>query len=347
MHKWKRIAAALSLGIVLCAQVKDKPVKKVSAKPTPVAFNVPPGWPKPKYNFAANPLTREGIALGRMLFYDGRLSKDGNFPCNSCHQPLAAFGTFDHDLSHGFDNSHTLRNAPTLANLAWQNQFHADGGINHLDLQPLAPITAHNEMAETIENVLKKLRADTMYVNAFRAAFGDGPINTQKFTKALSQFLLTMVSANSKYDKMKRGEATFNLPERLGYEIFQQKCTGCHPEPMFTDYSFRNIGLPVEPVLQDFGRMRITGKSEDSLKFKVPTLRNVMFTYPYGHDGRIFDALTMLNHYSSKVVNGPTTDSLVRNKIPLSNFEKGQLLAFLYTLSDTAFVKNAAYRLDN
>jgi cytochrome c peroxidase len=307
---------------------------------TPVSFTVPAGWPQPKYNFTVNPMTREGIQLGRKLFYDGLLSKDGNFPCASCHQQVGAFGTFDHNLSHGFNNSHTLRNAPALQNLAWQTAFQADGGINNLDLQPLAPLTATNEMAETIDNVLQKLRNSAVYPSLFKAAFGDETINTQRMTFALSQFMLTMVSAGSKYDQVKNGKATFLLSESLGYDIFKQKCAACHQEPLFTDLSFRNNGLSLEPVLQDFGRMRITRQSMDSLKFKVPSLRNIMVTYPYGHDGRVFDIYTMLEHYNTGVINGPTTDPLLKNKIPLSNFEKGQLVSFLMTLTDTAFINN-------
>ena len=308
--------------------------------PTPVAFQTPAGWPATKYNFASNPLTKEGIALGRKLFYDGILSKDGNFPCASCHQQVGAFGTFDHNLSHGFNNSHTLRNAPPLQNLAWHTAFHADAGIVNLDDQPIFPITSPIEMAETVDHVLEKLRASSSYPALFKAAFGDGSINTQRMTRALSQFMLTMVSANSKYDQVKQGKASFNLPESLGYDIFKLKCGSCHQEPLFTDFSLRNNGLPVDPVLQDFGRMRITHLAADSLKFKVPSLRNVMVSFPYGHDGSVYDIYTMLEHYNTGVVSSPTLDPLLKNKIPLSNFEKGQLVAFLSTLTDSSFIKN-------
>lgn len=311
--------------------------------PTRVEFPVPKGWPQPTYNFTINPLTVEGILLGRKLFYDGMLSRDGNFPCASCHQQVGAFGTFDHNLSHGFDNSHTLRNAPPLQNLAWHTAFHADGEISNLDLQPAVPITAPNEMAETIDNVLKKLESAPAYPPLFKAAFGDGTINVQRLSFALSQFMLTLVTANSKYDQVMNGSAEFLLPESLGYDIFKQKCATCHQEPLFTDFSFRNNGLALDPGLQDFGRMRITLQPGDSLKFKVPSLRNVMVTYPYGHDGRVFDIYQMLEHYNTGVSAGPTTDPLLKNKIPLSNFEKGQLVAFLMTLTDTTFLKNKEF----
>lgn len=309
-----------------------------TAGPTPIEFKVPPGWPQPVYDFARNQLTREGVALGRRLFYDGRLSRDGNFACASCHQQFAAFATYDHNLSHGFNNSFTRRNSPGLFNLAWQKEFMWDGGINHLDLQPLAPMTDTTEMAETIDNVLKKLSADTAYKRMFRDAFGSETINTQRLTRALSQFLLTMVSANSKYDRVMRGQDSFDLPQRLGYEIFQQKCQQCHKPPLFTDFSYRNTGITTDKFLNDYGRMKITRDPKDSLKFKVPSLRNVQLTFPYGHDGRFYSLQDVLDHYRKAVVNSPSVDSLVRNNLPLSNYETGQLKAFMYALTDSAFL---------
>jgi len=307
-------------------------------RPKPVKFIVPKGWPQPVYDFKHNPLTEEGFQLGRKLFYDGRLSKDGNFPCASCHQPFAAFATLDHNFSHGFNNGFTTRNAPSLANLAWQKDFHWDGGVNHLDVQPLSPLTAHNEMAETIDSILYKLKKDAVYKKMFKAAFGDDKINTERLTKALSQFVVMMVSNNSRYDKVMRGEASFNLPQQLGYDIFKTKCAGCHKEPMFTDYSFRNNGMSYDKETGDVGRMRITGDSADYLKFRVPSLRNVAVTYPFGHDGRFFSLSNVFEHYRNKMVVGNTTDSLLRQKIYLSNYEVGQLTAFLYALTDSSAI---------
>ncbi|HWB25175.1 MAG TPA: cytochrome c peroxidase [Chitinophagaceae bacterium] len=306
-------------------------------------FKIPQGWPKPVYDFSQNPVTKEGFELGRKLFYDGRLSRDGNFSCASCHQQFAAFATYDHNLSHGINNSFTRRNAPGLFNLAWQKEFMWDGGILHLDLQPLAPITDTLEMGETIENVLTRLRADTSYPRMFKEAFGSGTINTQRLTKALSQFLLMMVSDNSKYDRVMRGEDSFNLPERLGYEIFQKKCQSCHPPPFFTDFSYRNTGIPEDKYLNDIGRMRITHNPADSLKFKVPSLRNVQLTFPYGHDGRYYYLQDVLDHYRKNVVNSPTVDSLVRDNLPLSNYETGQLKAFMYALTDSSFTRDPRF----
>ena len=309
---------------------------------TPISFPLPEGWPQPVYDFSKNPVTKEGFELGRKLFYDGRLSKDGNFPCASCHQQFGAFATYDHPLSHGYNNSFTVRNAPALFNLAWQKEFMYDGGVNHLDVQPLVPITSDNEMHEVIDSIVAKLKKDAIYKLMFKAAFGSELINTQRITKALSQFLVMIVSADSYYDKVKRGEAQFTLSQRLGYDIFQKKCEACHTEPLFTDLSYRNIGLPIDSALNDSGRMRITRLSSDSLKFKVPSLRNVMVTFPYGHDGRFFSILDVMNHYRNGVVNGPTTDPLVKN-MKLSNFEIGQITSFLYTLTDTSLLKDARF----
>lgn len=337
------IAVLMILGAVVINACKKSGGGDNNGQPHPLTFTVPPGFPPPHYTFTNNPLTQEGFDLGRKLFYDGRLSKDGNFPCASCHQQFAAFATYDHTLSHGFNNQFTLRNAPALYNLVWQKETHWDGGINNLEVQPLAPLTAPNEMAEDIGNVVNKLNQDATYKQLFKAAFGDETINSQRMLRALTQFVGSMVSANSKYDKVKRGEAAFKPEEQAGYAIFQSKCTSCHAEPLFTDNSFRNTGLTVDPTNKDYGRMRITNKKEDSLKFKVPSLRNVYLTFPYGHDGRFLSITQVLDHYTSGVQNSATVDPLVKNKIPLTAAEKFYLQQFLRTLTDSVFIKDQRF----
>jgi cytochrome c peroxidase len=303
---------------------------------------VPPGFPADVTVFDHNPLTREGFALGRKLFYDGRLSKDGNFPCASCHQPFAAFSTYDHTFSHGFNNSFTTRNAPALFNLAWERSFHWDGGINHLEVQPLSPITAPNEMAEDLGDVLKKLDADPEYRRMFRDAFGTDSIDSQRLLKALAQFTGSLISAGSKYDLYKQGKAAFNEIELSGYAIYKTRCATCHPEPLFTDGSFRNNGLSLNS-LGDVGRMGITGNRADSLKFKVPSLRNLLLTYPYMHDGRFVNLQQVLDHYTGGIVPSPTLDPLLKGGVPLSGQQKGDLLVFLSDLTDYAFTRDPRY----
>lgn len=309
----------------------------------PIQFDVPPGFPDPVYKFENNSPTMQGFELGKRLFYDGRLSKDGNFPCASCHQQFAAFATFDHPFSHGFNNQFTTRNAPGLFNVVWMREMHWDGGINHLEVQPLAPITAENEMAETIENVIAKLKDDPQYPKMFKTVFGDEEINTQRMLKALTQFVAMLVSADSKYDKVKKGIATFTEGEEAGYKVFQAKCAACHTEPLFTDHSFRNTGLPVNELLQDMGRLQITGNSSDSLKFKVPSLRNVYATFPYGHDGRFYSIGAVIDHYRFGVESSSTTDPLVKGKIAISDYEKLDLLEFLHTLTDSTFISDQRF----
>ena len=315
----------------------DAPNTEVPYNPTYINFTIPAGWPTPPTDiYANNPLTEEGFQLGKKLFYDGRLSKDGNFPCASCHQQFAAFATFDHDFSHGFNNAFTTRNAPGLFNLAWMTKMHWDGGINHIEVQPLAPLTAQNEMAETIENVLTKLREDANYPGLFRSAFGNTDITSQRMLKALAQFMGTIVSSNSKYDKVKRGEASFTASELNGYNFFKAKCETCHKEPLFTDNSFRNTGMGVNPFINDYGRMRITANPADSLKFKVPSLRNVVLTFPYSHDGRFYSLGAALDHYRTGIITTqPTLDPLLASRIAMTNTEKNDLIFFLNTLTDT------------
>jgi cytochrome c peroxidase len=326
---------------MVCVGIGFVEIKK--HQPTPLKFTVPKGWPKPIYNFKNNPLTVEGFELGKKLFYDERLSKDSTISCASCHQQFSAFATYDHNFSHGYNNTFTTRNAPALQNLAWQKEFMWDGGINHLDVQPITPILAENEMAETLENVIKKLKKDTAYLRMFKAAYGDNAINTQRITRALSQFMVMLISSNSKYDRVKREEDTFNLPEKLGYEIFKQKCVSCHTEPFFTDFTYRNTGITKDATIDDIGRMRITGNNKDSLKFKVPSLRNVDITFPYGHDGRFMTLSNVFEHYRKNMQPIHTTDTLLKNKLYLSNFQIGQLTAFLFTLTDSAFIKNPMF----
>jgi cytochrome c peroxidase len=308
-------------------------------------LTIPKGWPKPPVDiFANNPLTEQGFQLGRRLFYDGRLSKDGSISCGTCHQQFAAFVSFDHDFSHGFNNSFTARNAPAIFNVAWMPSLHWDGSINHLEMQPLAPITAPNEMAETLENVLQKVSADSAYKRLFKAAFGDGAISSQRMLKAIAQFVGSIQSYNTRYDKMKRGETLFTISEQYGYNVFKAKCNACHTEPLFTNNTFANNGLSVNSTLKDIGRMKVTGNVDDSLKFKVPSLRNVQLTAPYMHDGRLYTLSQVIAHYTSKIdTTQPTLNPLLRHKIAITSQEKVDLISFLYTLTDEELTHNKRY----
>ncbi len=300
---------------------------------------IPEGFSQPHYNFKDNPLTQEGVDLGRKLFYDGRLSKDGVTSCASCHQQFAAFSDYEHPFSHGFNNSFSLRNTPPLFNLAWHKDFHLDGGIAHLEVQPLAPITDPKEMAESLDSILVKLRSDTSYKRMFRKAFGDSKITTQRILKAIAQFTGTILSADSRYDRMKKGLVSFTENENKGYQIFLSRCATCHPEPLFTDFSYRNIGLGLDTFINDYGRMRITGNPSDSLKFKVPSLRNVAKTSPYFHDGRAWGLSAALNHF--KPTKDLLVDTLISNGKPLNPTEILYVKYFLWALTDSTLFKDS------
>ena len=147
-----------------------------------------------------------------------------------------------------------------------------------------------------------------------------------------------MNAHNSKYDLYKKGAASYTIQEESGYQLYKLNCASCHPEPMFTDYSLRNTGLPVDPFLNDYGKMRITGKSEDSLKFKVPTLRNTNISSNYMHDGRFNTLMQCLNHYRTGVQQSATLDPLLISGITLTNTQANDIISFLKTLTDSSFL---------
>lgn len=305
---------------------------------------IPAGFPAPVHLFSGNPLTQEGFELGRRLFYEGRLSIDDQHPCSSCHQQIAGFGTFEHDRSHGVFDSHTLRNAPVLFNLAWSPSFHWDGEFHTLRDAAAQPLNGHTEMGESWEGIIRKLNNDRSYREQFKKVFHYPFIRPEFVLNALEQFMGSFVSANSKYDRYKKGTEPFTVPEERGYQLYRANCSTCHPEPLFTDYSYRNIGLPADNNLKDYGRMRITNKKEDSLKFKVPTLRNTYISSNYAHDGRFNTLQQVINHYRSGVQVSPTVDPLVRNGFALTSTEVNDLLVFLRTLTDSSFITDPRFR---
>ncbi|MBL0047919.1 MAG: c-type cytochrome [Bacteroidetes bacterium] len=306
-------------------------------------FKVPTNWPKPAYNFEKNPLSTKKIALGRSLFYDPQLSRNNTISCASCHNPFSAFAHVDHALSHGIDDKIGTRNAPALMNLAWSKTFMWDGAINHLDMQALAPISNPKEMDLQMNQMVAKLQTTKKYPQLFKEAFGDSIISGENCLKSLSQFMLTLISSNSRYDSVMRKQATFTEQEKNGYFLFQKKCSSCHTEPLFTNLQFENNGLSIDTTLNDFGRIKLTHLKDDSLKFKVPTLRNIEFTYPYMHDGRFKHLSEVLNHYTKEIKESKTLSFQLKTPIKLSSNEKVDLIAFLLTLTDRNFLFHPDY----
>ncbi|QBZ98625.1 cytochrome-c peroxidase [Flavobacterium sangjuense] len=309
---------------------------------TPLYLDVPKGWPKPVYDFDRNPLTEEGFQLGRYLFYDPILSKDSTISCASCHLQQTGFTHVDHKLSHGIEGKIGTRNAMILINLAWNKDFMWDGGVNNLEMQPINPITNPAEMGETLEHVIAKLQASEKYRTLFSKAFGDEKVNSQRLLKALAQFTVMLKSSNAKYDKVMRKEESFTTQEQHGYDLFKTNCASCHKEPLFSDTKFERNGLAVDETLNDSGRMKITGKQEDYLRFKIPSLRNSYYTYPYMHDGRFKTLMEVIKHYNS-LGNDKNLPAALVKPMNLSDNDRVDLIAFLYTLTDREFLFNKRF----
>jgi cytochrome c peroxidase len=316
---------------------------------TPIYLDIPKNWPKPVYDFSKNPLTEEGFQLGRNLFYDPILSRDNTISCASCHLQQTGFTHVDHDLSHGIDGRIGTRNSMTLMNLAWSKTFMWDGGVNHLDVQYIHPITSEVEMDETMENVVKKLQKSDIYPGLYKQSFGTDKITGQLTLKAMSQFVVMLTTSNSKYDKVVRKEEKFSEMEQKGYNLFTQYCASCHKEPLFTNDTFENNGLTIDTTLNDIGRMRITQDLKDKQKFKVPTLRNVQFTFPYMHDGRFKTLNEVIKHYNSGIIKSKTLSKEFQKPMNLSDDERTELVAFLKALTDIEFLFNPrfSYPIEN
>lgn len=308
-------------------------------------FTIPQGFPQPVYDPIDNGMTPKGYALGKKLFFDPILSRDNTISCGDCHKQWSAFADGAHPLSHGIDNLFGIRNTPPIFNLAWMPYFMWDGGINHIEVMPIDPITNPVEMDETLANVIDKLNNHPEYPELFADVFGISPINSQQMLTSMAWFMTSIVSNNSKYDQYLKGEVSLSSDELSGKLLFEDKCANCHTPPLFTDYSFKNNGLD-STFPSDSGRARITGLYSDIGKFKVPSLRNVEYSGPYMHDGRFNTLEQVIDHYSSGIVYSHTLDT---NNIPVSGFsltanEKAQIVLFLKTLSDDTFINNEAYK---
>ncbi|MGI4867519.1 MAG: cytochrome-c peroxidase [Janthinobacterium lividum] len=308
----------------------------------------PANFPALVYDVAQNQPDEATFELGRMLFYDPRLSSDGTVSCGSCHQQKRAF-TDGQALALGVASRRSLRNSPALQNLGWHRSFMADGGVRGLALQAIAPLTSPQEMNTPLADALAKLNADPEYRRHFAAIYGPGKIDTPQFLKALAQFTAALTSTNSRYDKYVRHEqgGTLAAAELRGQALFQQKCSSCHATDLFTDESFRNNGLDTTFPL-DSGRAHITLSPVDAGRFRVPSLRNVARTAPYMHDGRFATLTQVLGHYAHGVRPSRTLDPLLRQPdgrlgLPLTEQQQRDLLAFLQTLTDSELLTNPRF----
>ncbi|WP_291967614.1 cytochrome-c peroxidase [Maribacter sp.] len=334
----------LSLFLVSCSNDDY-----VAIENTLLTVEVPENFPELAYDIDANPPTQLGFQLGKKLFYDGKLSSSGFISCGFCHEQRSAFTHHGHQFSHGVNDLEGTRNTPSISNMAFFNEFAWDGATSHLDLFPIIPITNEVEMGETMTGVINKIIADSEYQREFEMTFDEGGVNAVNFLKAISQFMVMMISSNSTYDKYKRNEEGGQLTETeaMGLTVFQQKCASCHATDLFTDGSFRNNGLPPNPQLNDLGRAEVSGSDSDKYKFKVPSLRNVSLTAPYMHDGRFGSLESVLNFYTNGMVDSETLDDSLRTQdglgIALNDEEKEGLLAFFEILTDDTFINDERF----
>ena len=330
---------------IVLSIIGEQPLSKIGNNPL---FNPPSYFPPPIYDFSRNPLTVEKIELGKMLFYDPILSGDSTIACSNCHQPFGAFSHVAHSISHGIKNQNGIRNTPGLFNLAWMPDFMLDGGIAHLDIQSIAPIDNPVEMGSNLPDVLKALNKKQEYKRLFKIAWNVDEIGSEQFLKSMTQFMLTIISSNSKYDMYKQGKAALTSIEIEGLQLVQQKCSGCHGGEMFTDFAIRNIGLDsTAGNTSDLGKENITGRKSDRRKFRTPSLRNFSLTYPYFHNGIAFSLSAVLERHDSLVNISPNLDPLLLTNgkagIPVSPEEMSKIFTFLKTLNDNTMSTNPAY----
>ena len=348
-----RITLAISAIILIAACNPDQIEQEPTSYGTPIPFPKPVNFP-PVDMPIDNPLTTEGVQLGRHLFFDKRLSGDNTQSCATCHLQESNFSD-PRQFSVGIDGSVGDRNAMVIMNLAWQSFFFWDGRSHSLEDQALQPITNPIEMNTTWEAVIAKLEADPRYVTMFTDAFGPNSITKENAAKAISQFERTMISANSKFDKRSRGEYTFTTLEEDGYQIFnseQGDCFHCHGDAntgnlfgALGDLQFSNNGI--DSVLKpNTGFEVVTGDSLDRAKFKIPSLRNVEYSFPYMHDGRFATLQEVIEFYNT---GGHITYTIDPNMKKAgvgqnwTNYQKSALLAFILTLSDDSFITDTTF----
>jgi cytochrome c peroxidase len=324
---------------------------KVTTKPklTPYSLVIPGDLKKSNFIVPAdNPLTVEGVTLGRHLFYDPILSDDGTQSCSSCHHQENAFSD-PKQFSVGIDGSTGNRNAMSLVNLGFQREFFWDGRTKTLEEQALMPIEDVREMKSTVAKAITKLKASAKYQDLFAKAYPNEGITPNTLAKAIASFERIIVSGESKYDKYVQGKATFTDEEELGFLFFSDTepstggdCLHCHViGSTFSDFFVRNNGLDVN--FTDSGKYYATGNLNDIGKFKTPSLRNIALTAPYMHDGRFATLAQVMSHYNTGFkLNSPNLDPTMSEQVPgrLSTSKRNAIIAFLHTLTDSTLITN-------
>lgn len=351
----------LFLILILIAIFLSCKKEKVNAVPTPYQLEIPSHFPAMIIP-SDNPMTVEGVELGRKLFYEKMLSGDNSMSCASCHSPANVFSD-SNQFSTGIDKIKGTRNSMALFNLGWQKYFFWDGRASSLEEQILLPVPNPIEMHQSWKEAIAKLNSNVQYQNDFFQAFNVLTFDSTHVAKAIAQFLRTLISASSKYDVMYKYANNMSLTSKetnllqsvtpsewAGYDLFKSlngaDCFHCHNGPLLQVEMFSNNGL--DASFTDLGRGEITKNSNDNGKFKVPSLRNIALSAPYMHDGRFKNLDQVINHYSSGVIQSSTIDPKMefafQGGVQLDNQQKSLLKAFLNTLTDYDFINNPNFR---
>jgi len=356
--------AIASFSLVLESCKPDEPITPEPSGPSAYPLEIPGNWPKPNI-LPENPLTVEGVALGRKLFYDKMLSSNGTQACVDCHHQSNGFTDLGKKVSTGAFGDIGTKNSMPLHNLNWSSGYFWNGRQPTLESLIQEPIEAHNEMHLKIDEAVIKVKADPNYPALFNAAFPNQGVSELTLRYAMAQFLRTIISANTAWDKIfsqnfRNPEKLMNPAQARGYLAFIDEnkgdCFHCHsPISPFLSNSnereFANNGLDINP---DTGYFKVTGNINDLGKFKTPSLRNLVFSAPYMHDGRFATLDEVLEHYNSGFKNSPNVDPVILTKhgdpnnnykpIPrLTQQDKDDIIAFLMLITDSTLVTNPAF----
>lgn len=353
-------AASLAISVQSCKP--DSPPEPIDGtQPTAFTLDAPGGWPTGNY-ISENPLTNEGVSLGRYLFYEKALSINNTQSCASCHNQNNGFTDHENQFSTGAEGVIGTRNAMTLFNLNWSDGYFWDGRQPNLESLAGEPIEAPHEMNLSLDEAVKKIKSLPDYTDRFEKAFPGKGITTTTIRYAIAQFVRSITSYQSKWDEYKAKTPQnpaihMTESEKRGFNAFldEQKgdCFHCHQlnSPFIIDLrenQFANNGLDAQP---DSGLARVTGDPNDIGKFKTPSLRNLAYTAPYMHDGRFATLEDVLAHYDHDFKYSPTigtslTKHIDQNQQPvprLSAQDIQDIIAFLNLMNDPTLLTNPNY----
>ena len=352
MMNFRWIVLFLFLGIFFSCEDDMNDLDHIDYNPTSYVLDLPPvlkNIPIPE----DNPLTLDGITLGQHLFYDPILSQDSTMSCASCHAPEKSF-TDGLAFSEGVTGEFGTRSSMSVINAAfYTGGLFWDGRALSLEEQAIGPVENPIELHENWDNVEKKLKNHVDYTIMFRKAFGildSDEITRELAVKAISQFERIIISGFSKFDKSREGLAVLTDEEVQGRDIFfdsnfllpDGECAHCHNTPLFTTNEYFNNGLDAVESLWDFndlGLGEVTGIPFDNGKFRAPTLRNIVLTAPYMHDGRFNTLEEVMDHYNEGTHASDNTPEIIRD-LELTELQKENVIKFLLTLTDTSYLEN-------